>query len=167
MFSEDGRAVSGDYDSESNGPFQRKEISVEERIEDPQGTFGPMLEYYGLEDVRVAAALTPDHMSNAMSVDGVEPDDIAEILPHIQYFQVTTRQGNLGIFIAAAPGIDLTETGLTLKELLPEEPDLPDNLAVMPLGEEGLMFRFIQKLERRQRDADSAQGSAVRRPPTF
>lgn len=122
--------------------------------EEKQG-FVEMFEVHGFENVSITTIKAPQHIIDWMKqTDEFEDDELEEIEREMEYYRVSTKQGEFGIFFMAYPMIDLTGTGLTLGELHPNE-DLSDTSPNHPPisgfdASEKLLLRLWQLLVKKQ-----------------
>lgn len=105
------------------------QMREEERAE--QGTaaleaFAQIFTDTGFTNVRAEAIPLPEHILAWMRSE--DPDgDLSGAADEMTYLRITSDQGVVGIFIAAYPTLDLTGSGVTLSELVPEMAAMPEN----------------------------------------
>ncbi len=101
-----------------------KEYLLQEEDENIEG-LRELLVINGFGDVKLTKVALPEHMIAWIDHDMVDEgeDEIEEAVEAFQYYQIETKQGNFGVAYASYPLLDLTGTGISIKELNPDWPD--------------------------------------------
>lgn len=112
--------------------------------------FQQILEGFGFRDVKVEPIPPPQHVRDwAAEDDEDEEGELDDVMNELTYLRVTTSQGTFGIMLAAYPALDLTGTGVTYKDLVPDAEGVPDGFSFIGFGEEEDIVKFRQLLEAR------------------
>lgn len=113
-----------------------------------------MFEGAGFDGVVITKIPLPQHIRDWMLQDepDLDDDELDAASDELTYLRVETGQGTFGIFIAAYPAIDLTGTGIELKELVPEMEDAPPDFpAICGFdGDPAILLKLWQLLTKSQ-----------------
>ncbi len=106
----------------------------------------------GFTGVRIEMTKTPAHLLEWAGSEDPDDFDPEALEAECAYYRVTTDQGSLGVWKAAYLTIDLTGTGIELKDIAPEMADAPDGFPpILGLdGEPAVLLKLWQLMVKRQ-----------------
>jgi hypothetical protein len=105
----------------------RGQIRKDERTaarSDAVEAFKEMFSETGFGNVRVEGVALPQHILDWMRQEE-DGDDLEDAREELTYLKVESDEGTVGVFLAAYPTLDLTDSGVSLAELMPEMEALP------------------------------------------